>query len=186
MAAGILTLAQWQSHWTAKALILFGLAGVVLGGAMLGWKTLAPRMEMIHEGYQSREGLYLAGRYMARDNAVFGTGPGTFMSVYQLYRRYESDEWLAYMHNDWLETVITFGWVGATPIFLTLALAFSHWFCGGGIYGDKYFVMLLWVALGGCLVHACFDFPLQIHSVLTLFLVLCAVLSCLSRRVAAA
>jgi hypothetical protein len=42
--------------------------------------------------------------------------------------------------------------------------------------------MLLWVSLGGCMVHARFDFPFQVHSVLALFLVLCAVLSCLSRQ----
>ena len=123
---------------------------------------------------------------MAQDNAWFGTGPGTFETMYQLYRRggtNDQDDWLAQMHNDWLETLITFGRLGAVPIFLTLVLVLAHWFRGGGIYGNKYFVMLLWVALGGCLVHAAFDFPFQIHSVLTLFLVLCAVLSCLTRQV---
>jgi O-antigen ligase len=186
MAVGVLLMAQWRSHWTRKALILFFLAGVVGGGGVLGWKSLAPRMEMIHEGYEARQGLYLAGHYMARDNDVFGTGPGTFNTMYQLYGSHQPDEWLAYMHNDWLETLITFGRLGAAPVFLTLLLVLSHRFWGGGIYGNKYFVMLLWVSLGGCLVHACFDFPFQVHSVLALFLVLCAVLSCLSRRKAAA
>ncbi len=186
MAGGILLMAQWRRHWTAKALVLLLLAGVAGGGGVLGWKALAPRMEMIQEGYAVREGLYIAGSYMARDNALFGTGPGTFDTMYQLYRRSETDEWLACMHNDWLETLITFGRLGATPIFFTALLVLSHWFWSGGIYGNKYFVMLLWVSLGGCLVHACFDFPFQIHSVLALFLVLCAVLSCLSRRSAAA
>jgi O-antigen ligase len=185
MAVGILLMAQWRSHWKTKALILFLLAGVVGGGALLGWRTLAPRMEMIQEGYEDREGLYIAGHYMARDNALFGTGPGTFSTMYQLYRRADTDEWLAFMHNDWLETLITFGRLGATFIFLTLLLVLSRWFFGGGICGNKYFVMLLWVSLGGCMIHACFDFPFQIHSILTLFLVLCAVLSCLSRRPAA-
>jgi O-antigen ligase len=185
MAAGILLMAQWRSDWKAKALIFLLLAGVVGGGALLGWKTLAPRMEVIQEGYQGREEPYIAGRYMVRDNPLFGTGPGTFGTMYQLYRRHETDEWLVSMHDDWLETVITFGWLGATPIFLSLLLVLSHWFLGGGIFGNKYFVMLLWVSLGGCMIHACFDLPFQVHSVLTLFLVLCAVLSCLSRRSAA-
>jgi O-antigen ligase len=184
MAVVILLMAQWRSRWPAKALLLLLLTGVVGGGALLGWKALAPRMEMIHQGYEEREGLYVAGGYMARDNALFGTGPGTFETMYQLYRRSETDEWLAYMHNDWLEALITFGRFGAAPIFLTVLLVLSHWFWSGGIYGNKYFVMLLWIPLGGCLMHACFDFPLQIHSVLTLFLVLCAVLSSLSRRLA--
>ena len=182
MAGGILTIAQWHQPWLTKVWVLLGLAGVVGGGALLGWQTLAPRMEMINEGYAVRAGLYQAGHYMAADNAWFGTGPGTFSTMYQLYRLGGPEDWLAQMHNDWLETVITFGRLGAVPIFLTLLLVLSHWFRGGGIYGNKYFVMLLWVSLGGCLVHARFDFPLQIHSVLTLFLVLCAVLSCLTRR----
>jgi O-antigen ligase len=182
LAGGILLLAQWRSHWTAKALMLLLLAGVVVGGALLGWKTLAPRMEMIHEGYEAREGLYIAGRYMAQDNAWFGTGPETFSTMYQLYRHSETDEWLAYLHNDWLETRITFGWLGFVAIVGMLLLVFSRCFFPGGISGNKYFVMLLWVSLGGCLVHACFDFPFQIHSVLALFIMLCAVLSCLSRQ----
>jgi hypothetical protein len=184
IASGILLIAQWRRHWTAKALILLLLAGVLGGGVLLGWKSLAPRMEMARDGYAGREGLFITGRYMARDNALFGTGPGTFDTMYQLYRRAETDEWLAYMHNDWLETLITFGRIGAVPVFLTAVLGLSHWFWCGGIYGNKYFVMLLWLSLAGCLLHACFDMPLQIHSVLTLFLVLCAVLSCLSRRMA--
>jgi O-antigen ligase len=185
MAGGILWMAQWRSHWTAKTWLLLLLGGVVWGGALLGWKALAPRLETIQGGYEEREGLYVTGRYMARDNALFGTGPGSFDTMYQLYRRSEADEWQAYMHNDWLETLITFGRLGAAPILITALLVLSHWFWSGGIYGNKYFVLLLWVSLGGCLVHACFDFPLQIHSVLALFLVLCAVLSCLSRRLAA-
>jgi hypothetical protein len=182
LAGGILLMAQWRSHWRTKVSILIVLTGVVGGGALLGWKTLAPRMEMIHQGYEQREGLYIAGNYMAEDNAWFGTGPGTFETMYQLYRRAETDEWLACMHNDWLETLITFGRIGAIPVFLTLMLVLSHWFGSAGIYGNRYFVLLLWVSLGGCLAHACFDFPLQVHSVLTLFLILCAVLTCLSKR----
>jgi O-antigen ligase len=185
MAAAILLMAQWRSHWSRKALILLFLAVIVGSGVLLGWKSLAPRMERISEEYKGRQKIFFAGRYMARDNALFGTGPGSFATMYQLYRVSEADEWVAYMHDDWLETLVTFGRLGATPIFLTAFLVLSHWFWSGGIYGNRYFVMLLWVAVGGCLIHACFDFPLQIHSVLTLFLVLCAVLSSLSRRLPA-
>ncbi|HEY3853267.1 MAG TPA: O-antigen ligase family protein [Verrucomicrobiae bacterium] len=182
LAAGIFMVAKWRSRWTTKAMI-FLLAGTVIGGgALLGWKALAPRLEKIHEGYEDREGVFVAGRYMADDNPVFGLGPGSFDTMYQLYRRSEADEWQAYMHNDWLQTLITFGWVGGILIGFAGVLTLSHWFWSGGINGNKFFVMLLWMSLGGCLVHARFDFPFQVHSVLALFLVICAVLSCLSRR----
>jgi hypothetical protein len=84
-------------------------------------------------------------------NATMVTEDGPFGVMSQLYRRAETDEWLAYMHNDWLETLITFGRVGAAPIFLTGLLVLSHWFWSGGIHGNKYFVMLLWVSLGDAL-----------------------------------
>jgi len=42
--------------------------------------------------------------------------------------------------------------------------------------------VLTWLALAGCLVHARFDFPFQVHSILFLFVVLGTILSTLSHR----
>jgi hypothetical protein len=36
--------------------------------------------------------------------------------------------------------------------------------------------------MAGCLAHARYDFPFQIHSIVFLFLVLCAILGVLTRR----
>jgi NADH:ubiquinone oxidoreductase subunit 6 (subunit J) len=44
------------------------------------------------------------------------------------------------------------------------------------------FVALTWLTLAGCMMHARFDFPFQVHSILLLFLVLCAILFTRSRR----
>jgi len=81
-----------------------------------------------------------------------------------------------------LETRITFGWVGSALIALAFATVVLRWFARGGIHGGRRFVLLMWLALGGCLVHARFDFPFQMHSIVFLFLVLCATLFNLSRR----
>jgi hypothetical protein len=43
-------------------------------------------------------------------------------------------------------------------------------------------VMLAWLGLVECLVHAWFDFPFQIHSILFLFLVICAILFSMGRK----
>ena len=56
-----------------------------------------------------------------------------------------------------------------------------RWFVPGGIRGGRRFVVLIWLALAGCLIEALFDFPFQIHSILFLFLVICAVLFSLGR-----
>lgn len=166
---------------TLGVLALF-FAGALALGYSLGWKALKPRMAKLSEGFQQRERDYDRARPIAADYPVFGTGPGSFENVSKLYRISPEANWWAQLHNDWLETRITFGWVGSALIALAFATVLLRWFGGGGIYSGRRFVMLLWLALGGCLVHARFDFPFQMHSILFLFLILCAILFNLSRR----
>ena len=167
-----------------RVLALF-FAGAMALGVSLGWKALKPRMAVLGEGFAHRERDYEGARPMAADYPVFGTGPGTFETVSQLYRPNNDFNWWAQLHNDWLETRITFGWAGSALIALAFATVLARWFARGGICGGRRFVVLMWLALGGCLVHARFDFPFQMHSVLFLFLILCAILFTVSRRPAA-
>ena len=166
---------------TVALVILFSLGALALGYS-LGWKNLKPRLEVLEEGFEGREEMYAAARPMAADYPLFGTGPGTFETVFQLYRISTGTYWPVQLHNDWLETRITFGWLGMLPLLLSLVVIWLRWFARGGLYGGRRFVVLVWLALAGCLVHARFDFPFQIHSILFLFLVLCAILSNFSRR----
>jgi len=166
---------------TLVLLLGFFATALVLGFA-LGWKALKPRMTQLHEGFDAREEMFEAARPMAQDYPLFGTGPGTFASVFELYRISTERYWPAQLHNDWLETRITFGWVGSSLIALAFITVMSRWFARGGLHGGRRFMILMWLALGGALVHARFDFPFQIYSILFLFLVLCAVAFNLSRR----
>jgi hypothetical protein len=184
LAAGILCFAGPQTGLKAKAGILL-FAGLTLGfGAWLGWATLAPRLEP--EEFQSslagRNEMYETARQMSRDYPVFGTGPGTFEPLFQLYRVNPNEYWPAQLHNDWLQTLITFGWAGSGLIAVAFGCVLVRWFIPGGIVDRSSIAPLLWVSLAGCLLHARYDFPFQICSVLFLFLLLCAILSCLSRR----
>jgi hypothetical protein len=163
--------------WLGTFLVL-----VLALGWYFGWASLGPRLEQLGGGIANREEIYDAARPMAADFPLFGTGPGTFGSVFQLYLISNSTYWPEQLHNDWLETRITFGWVGLGLLLAALACVGLRWFVPGGIRGGRRFVVLIWLALAGCLVAARFDFPFQIHSVLFLFLVLCAVLSSMSRR----
>ena len=164
---------------TAGLLILFLAAACALAW-YFGWSSLAPRMEQFGEGYQDREAMYEAAQPMARDYPLFGTGPGTFATVFQLYRYSTETYWPEQLHNDWLETRITFGWLGFGLLLAALACVGLRWFLPGGLRGSRRLVVLAWLGLGGCLVHAMFDFPFQIHSTLFLFLVICALLFGLS------
>lgn len=167
----------------AKLILIVGfcLAVLVLGYA-LGWKALKPRLAALDEGFAGREETYAVAQPMAADYPVFGTGPGTFETVFQLYRISTDTYWPAQLHNDWLETRITLGWAGSSLIALALGAVLLRWFARGGLHGPRRLVMLLWLALGGCLAHARYDFPFQIHSIVFLFLLLCALLSNFSRR----
>src|ERR1035441_10297217 len=72
---------------TLACLVLFFTGALALGFA-LGWKSLKPRMAHLSEGFDIREGMYEAARPMAADYPLFGTGPGTFETVFgQLYRK---------------------------------------------------------------------------------------------------
>lgn len=181
LALAILGMAMWHGPWRLKLGMLALLAGAVGAGLLLGWEELGPRMDSVQQGYEQREALFYAGQKMTADEPLYGLGPGAFRNLFRLYLPNHDEESLAQLHDDWLETRITFGWLGMGLLLAALALAAGRWFARGGLPGDKYFVLLTWCALGGCLVHARFDLPFQIASIVALFLLLCAILSCLSR-----
>ncbi len=173
-----------ESQGRSRTTWLLGLFfAVVVGlGWYFGWDLLEPRMEQIGEGFSGREEMFAAARPMAADYPWFGTGPGTFATVFQLYRISNSTYWPEQLHNDWLETRITFGWVGLALVLAALGCILWRRFVPGRIHAGRRFVVLAWLGLAGCLVHAIFDFPLQIHSTLLLFLIICAILFTASGR----
>jgi hypothetical protein len=181
LAAIILWFAS-QKHEALRTRLIIPIVTliIIVGGGLLGWSSLAPRLGTLSVDAQGRQTLSQVGWEIATDNLVFGTGPGSLETIYQLYMHNRTDFWPAQLHNDWMEILATFGCVGFALIFLCLLLAASHCLFGQGIPGEKHFVRLAWIALAGCLLHARFDWPFECHSVLTLFLVICAILSCVS------
>ncbi len=172
-------------QYEKKGLLTLGMLSVFLAGTLalglaLGWRALKPRMARLEEGLALREELYAAARPMAADFPWFGTGPGSFETVSQLYPR-PAIFWPAQLHNDWLEIRLTFGWVGCALLAGMVICVLMRWFAPGGIHGPRRFVLLLWVALAGCAAHAQFDFPLQVYSIQFLVVLLGAVLFTLSR-----
>jgi O-antigen ligase len=160
------------------------LAGVALlgAGSLLEGNALLARFQQLNPGYGdlSRASLNVLGQQMAADNQPFGVGPGAFTSQYQFYRLSFQDAWPAQMHNDWLEALITLGWIGLLLSLLPFLLILGRCFLPGGIQIRLPVVALFWVALAGCLVHAVVDFPFQIESILVLFTLLCSQLSAFS------
>jgi O-antigen ligase len=131
-----------------------------------------------------RTRIYELSKKIAADFPWFGTGAQTYEQVMQLYVDRESPDeyWPDYVHDDWLQTRVTFGRIGLVMISCALLASLLRWFGTGGIRTNLVFASTLWVALCGCLAHAKYDLPLQINSILFLCLLLCAILFCSSRK----
>jgi hypothetical protein len=145
-------------------------------------RQLSPAV-WVANGFGGRGQYYRdARRMLPRYPAAFGAGPGTFGSLYKVFLGdvRAVDEW--YVHDDYLETRFTFGWLGSGLIYLLLASAILPVFSRGGMRLPWYFGACLALGLGGCLLHARFDFVLQTHALLFLAVLLCSVLSVSSIR----
>lgn len=182
LAAVIIASAMRRAHGAAKFGLFAFFATILVLGFAFGSEKLGSRMREFELGYNGRENTYTMARPMADEHPLFGTGPGTFAVLFQFYRTDEDTYWPAQLHNDWLETRITFGWIGSSLIAGAFLSVLARRFFPGAIRCGWRFPTLIWLGLAGCLVEARFDFPFQILSVLFLFLVNCAVLSILSRR----
>lgn len=168
----------------ATRLSLSLLAAVIaIAALLLGWEQLAPRLRHLETDKWSNRGeIYENSERIAADFLAFGAGPGAFRSVYHLYRTNPRQDWFAFVHDDWLETQVTFGAVGTAFVLLNLVLLAAYWIGAGRTSAPPVLPAALWIALGGCLLHARFDFPFQIYSILMLFVLLCAILFSFSRK----
>jgi hypothetical protein len=169
---GAMGKSKWQQRLGIMVLVLIPVELALF----MGWSQLWPRFEqMIDDGMGGRQAIYDNARQMAVDHPVFGTGPGTFMWLYYFYRQAANEPWAGYVHDDWLELRITFGWVGFSLILLALVPVVFHWFSGHGIAIPWVLMAGIWIALAGCLVHAAYDLPMQVHSVVVMFLLNCCI-----------
>jgi O-antigen ligase len=116
---------------------------------------------------------------MALDAGFFGDGPGSFKLIYptseymihDLYRRWKVAPYIpgqapsiySYVHNDYLQFTIEWGWAGALLWLGILAAAVAN---GLRAYrGDhRLIIAVSLIALAGVLIHALVDWPLQVAS----------------------
>jgi O-antigen ligase len=112
-----------------------------------------------------------AGLRMLPDAGVWGFGPGTFGIVFPHYTHFLGDRipgiW-RYAHNDYLQTLLEWGWTGALAwsglFFAGLRRCFASAFAAATDERERTLAFAAGVSLAGVALHAVIDFPLQIAS----------------------
>lgn len=150
---------------------------VIAFGAILAWPQLKSRFATLEKDQWARGEIYENAKVIAADFPLYGTGAGTFTSVYHLYRQTTKQRWHSVAHDDWLEARVTLGWVGFSIALSILLLSMLQFVLARGLPLPDLVAGTIVLALIGCSIHAKFDFPFQIYSILLLFVSWCAVLS---------
>jgi hypothetical protein len=138
-----------------------------------------------HHNFQqeSRFDIYHRLPAIAKQNAVWGYGPGSFSSIYFVHRQpilvhgdnSELVSWSAWAHCDPFETIISFGIIGTSIIVFFLSVAVIYPLIYYKQYSGDYHILLIILPLVGCIIHSLLDFPFQIYSLLHLFLTILAI-----------
>jgi O-antigen ligase len=168
----------------SKSVIAMTVLFVLGFGFLIGSESLLARLSnwQIESGFLGRNNLYQIGQKMADSHPVYGTGPGTYGYLSLFYIIDPDEEWMKQLHNDWLETLITFGWVGCALIGAAFLVLLYRWWLPGPIGGGRRLPAFIWLALATCLFQARWDFPFQIYSIFFTFMIVCGILFTLSRR----
>lgn len=173
---------EWRRGWGVKVALILAFLAVLYIGLDIGLFDLKKRMGELNVAYEQREEICRRSWPIAKEHPWFGTGPGTFATIYELYLTGPTDIWFAQIHNDFLETLVTFGKVGSGIFIVAFLLVLVRGWWGRGIRLGLGFHWFFWIAFAGLGVEARYDFPLQVYSVLSLFVMLSAVLTCITRR----
>lgn len=176
----LLAVALPAKFWKTKIAIV-GLVLATFAVAFLGDLTmLQTRMQWLMDPNMSgRKDIYEGAAKMAADYGLLGSGPGTFETLYQWYKPNPESVWASLAHDDWLETLITFGSLGLGMIIAVLILVGYRLAQALRYAQTRWMAAFFGLSLSICLIHGKVDFPFQVDSILRLFVLLCVVVWCL-------
>ena len=187
MALAMLVLGRAMKGWQPR----LGMALAFLTALGLGWglagQFLSQRFEnaLVDTTLTGRTQIFEIAKRMAADFPVWGSGAESFLTLNGLYRVRALDKWHGYVHDDWLETRVTFGWVGLAIVLLMLAMTTSAKWVSGRVPIRRELTWLLAIGLAGMLGHAFGDFPFQVPALHVSFLMGAALFSALGEPIQA-
>jgi len=178
----LLSVADRKHHWREQLGWLLSTFIIIQLVIILGWDNLMLRFEtLLVDNLSGRPPIYENAHRMAQDFPWLGAGPDSFAALYQFYRVSYKQEWAAYAHNDWLEFLITHGRIGFSLMILLLISVPLKWLANSRPVTHWLLPAAMLAGMGGCLLHARYDFPFQVPSIVLLFIIICAALSAIGR-----
>lgn len=168
------------------------LSVIILGALWIGSDTIVSRMtdnSLFRDDEKAQSFDYIRGWIwknaitIFQDNPVFGTGMGTFETVYPNYSDIHNiPETVNQAHNDYLQVLSDTGLIGGAivlwfigVVFLTIRRVFR-------LEDPLLFALGIGCAAALCsmMIHSIFDFNLQLPATALLFLILTAILTNIS------
>jgi len=179
LAASALLLLRKGSPWHRWGAIV---AALLVIAAVAGLATTSVRTGQLgsdaQSSAQSREEMLVTSGKAIRDFFPWGSGLGSFRSVYQLYEDplRVNDTYVPHAHNDYVELTLEMGAPGVLLIIVFLAwwarAVFGAWRNpDAGAYAKA-----ASIASGAILLHSLVDFPLRTAAISTLFAMCLALL----------
>ncbi len=150
-----------------------GIAAAALAGLIIfsGWQRAFEKWKILQEQVNGENPRLLALRAIRRmipDAGWWGFGPGTFELAFPHYtqslNRAIAGIW-RYAHNDYLQTILEWGWIGAALWAVFIFGGLAKCFAARGLpRADRLLLIGAGLALTGAAVHALIEFPFQIAS----------------------
>ena len=147
---------------------------LALGGfvTFVGWEPLLEKVRHVQKDqWGARLTTYQQVHRMIPDFDPWGSGAESFRHLSNLYTDLDAPSWESFVHDEWLEARLSYGWVGYSLIWAMILVWVAAFRSRPLKTIPSSFTPFLGVSIAGFLLDARFDIPLQTVSLHLIFAV---------------
>ena len=147
---------------------------LVIVSAYFGLARVKERLAQTSLDHETRDEVIRDAFPIIQDFPIFGSGGGSFYSIFPSYQDLELNQFYDHAHNEYLQFAIEFGLAGAFVLLVILLFTFYKAFRAmykrhNSIFKGTSFAVAV-ATLGMC-IHMTVDFPLQAFANASYFVV---------------